>query len=268
MHIQEDLDYMFSGETMPLGHRRKIETAVKNMKSAIDTGSHEHHLPIVEQKVQNVEMKPSLLKMKEEISKLEAKLELALSRKRDMDKFVPMPEQDGPFKNQTCSVCHIWGHRADGNRDRSHCDKEPCSSWTFGGRKEKHKPEVIRAKKDIKKEIRELNLIISDMRTEINKMDVFEQRTQTSFMHIMKPRLKSLDSVKYSMSTNLLMRDLIIHSEGIVRVKFLSMTRCMTRLSCQKRWNQWLMLREKHPFKFQNASTTQKYPVRKCALTV
>ena len=29
MHIQEDLDTMFSGETMPLGHRRKIETAVK-----------------------------------------------------------------------------------------------------------------------------------------------------------------------------------------------------------------------------------------------
>jgi hypothetical protein len=24
-----------------------------------------------------------------------------------MDKFVPMPEQDGPFKNQTCSVC-LW----------------------------------------------------------------------------------------------------------------------------------------------------------------
>jgi hypothetical protein len=56
MHIQEDLD------TMPLGHRRKIETAVKNMKSAIDTGSHEHHLPIVEEKVQNVEMKSSSVK--------------------------------------------------------------------------------------------------------------------------------------------------------------------------------------------------------------
>ena len=68
---------MFFGEIMPLGHRRKIETAVKNMKSAIDTGSHEHHLPIVEGKVQNVKMKPSLLKMKEnkqeEISKLRSK---------------------------------------------------------------------------------------------------------------------------------------------------------------------------------------------------
>lgn len=87
---------MFSEETMPLGHSRKIETAVKNMKSAIDTGNHEHHLPIVEKKVQNVEMNLSLLKMKEnkqeEISKLEAKLELALSRQKDMDKFVPMPE--------------------------------------------------------------------------------------------------------------------------------------------------------------------------------
>jgi len=51
------------------------------------------------------------------------------------------------------------------------------------------------------------------MRTEIEKMDVFEQRTQTSFMHIKKPRLKSLDPVKYSMSTNLLMRDLIILKE-------------------------------------------------------
>ena len=140
MHIQEDLDTMFSGETMPLGHRRKIETAVKNMKSAIDTGSHEYHLPIGE-KVQNVEMKPSLLKMKEnkqeEISKLEAKLELVLSRQKDMGKFVPMPEQDGPFKNKTCSVCHIRGHRTDGNRDRSHCDKEPCSSWTFVGERKK-----------------------------------------------------------------------------------------------------------------------------------
>jgi hypothetical protein len=65
MHIQEDLDTMFSKEIMPLGHRRKIKTAVKNMKSAIDTGSHEHHLPIVEEKVRNVEMKSSWLKMKE-----------------------------------------------------------------------------------------------------------------------------------------------------------------------------------------------------------
>ena len=109
-----------------------------------------------------------------------------------------MPEQDGPFKIQTCSVCHIHG-----NRDRSHCDKEPCSSWTSCGRKESHKHEVARAKKDIQKEIRELNLIIGDMRTEMEKMDGFEQRTQTSFMHIMKSRLKALDTVKYSMSTNL-----------------------------------------------------------------
>jgi hypothetical protein len=123
-----------------------------------------------------------------------------------MDKFVPMPEQDGPFKNQTCSVCHIRGHRADGNRKRSHCDKEPCSSWTFCGRKEKHKPEVTRAKKDIEKEIRELNLIISDIKTEIEKMDIFE--------HIMKPRLKSLDPVKYSMSTK--PADAGHHSEGIL----------------------------------------------------
>jgi hypothetical protein len=27
MHIQEDLDTMFSKEIMPLGHRRKIKTA-------------------------------------------------------------------------------------------------------------------------------------------------------------------------------------------------------------------------------------------------
>ena len=53
------------------------------------------------------------------------------------------------------------------------------------------------------------------MRTEIEKMDVFEQRTQkTSFMHIMKPRLKSLDPVKYSMSTKL--ADAGHHSEGIL----------------------------------------------------
>lgn len=52
------------------------------------------------------------------------------------------------------------------------------------------------------------------MRTEIEKMDVFEQRTQTSFMHIMKPRLKSLDPVKYSMSTK--PADAGHHSEGIL----------------------------------------------------
>ena len=44
---------MFSGETMPLDHRKNIETADKNMKSVIDTGSHEDHLSIVE-KVKNV----------------------------------------------------------------------------------------------------------------------------------------------------------------------------------------------------------------------
>jgi predicted methyltransferase len=50
---------------------------------------------------------------------------------------------------------------------------------------------------DIQKEIRELNLIIGDMRTEMEKMDGFEQKTQTSFMHIIKFRLKALDTVKW-----------------------------------------------------------------------
>ena len=82
-------------------------------------------------------MKPSLLKMKdnkqEEISKLEAQLELALSRQKDMDKLVPMPEQDGPFKNRTCSRCQIRGHSCDANRYRSHCDKEHAPHGDFVG---------------------------------------------------------------------------------------------------------------------------------------
>jgi len=98
-------------------------------------------------------------------------------------------------------------------------------------------------------------------------MDVFEQRTQTSFMHIMKPRLKSLDPVKYSMSTNLLMWDLIILKE-FYDSQIPQHDQMYDKIELPKVLESMANVRENHPFKFQNASTTHKYPVRKCALTV
>ena len=58
------------------------------------------------------------------------------------EQYIPLPEPEGPYKLQTCSICHIRGHRASGNKDGSHCAKDQCTSWKICGRKDKHKADI------------------------------------------------------------------------------------------------------------------------------
>ncbi|CAC5407427.1 unnamed protein product [Mytilus coruscus] len=212
METKEDLLTMFPHESMPLGHRRKNEDAVKNLKTATSTKPCDNYSNNKEP-CRGDEEKGSLSKIQEKqadkLKELNDKLGKALAALKEIDKSIPLPEPEGPYKNQTCSICHVRGHRSDGNKDRSHCIKEPCTSWEYCGRRDKHKPEVSRKKRETEKEIRDLNRDITEVKSEKEQMDTFAERSQSSFMHLMKPRLKAINPMKYSLCTNLLMKDLI-----------------------------------------------------------
>ncbi|CAG2254718.1 unnamed protein product [Mytilus edulis] len=212
METKEDLLTMFPHESMPLGHRRKIEAAVKNLKTATSTKPYDNFSNNKEPCRGDEEI-GSLSKIQgkqvDKLRELNDKLGKAVAAQKEIEKFIPLPEPEGPYKTQICSICHVRGHKSDGNKDRSHCMKEPCTSWEYCGRRDKHKPEVSRMKKEMEKEIKELNRDITEVKNEKEQMDIFAERSQSSFMHLMKLRLKAINPMKYSLCTNLLMRDLI-----------------------------------------------------------
>ena len=117
MGIDTDLIQIFKARKLPLplGHRRKLEDALRNLKSAGD-----QQLP--EEKVsantsdtlkcfENIEKEKRALL----ISKLEERKELEQQRK-DLTKNVSVPHPVGSNKTATCSNCHLRGHREFGNK--------------------------------------------------------------------------------------------------------------------------------------------------------
>ena len=54
------------------------------------------------------------------------------------EQYIPLPETKGSYKLQTCSICHIRGHRSSGSKDGPQCAKDHCTSWKIRGRKDKH----------------------------------------------------------------------------------------------------------------------------------
>ena len=215
MQIEEDLNTMIPGNSIPLGHRRKIQSAIQNLKSAVTCNTNEGVESMMETKciAEKSSMRKIQEKHTEKLSSLKQKLEEALVKLKEFDQFVPLPEPEGPYKNQTCSICHVRGHRADGNKDRSYCTKEQCSSWKFCGRLDKHKTEISRSKKALELEVKQMRKDINDLEAEKQKLEAFSERSQTSFMSIMKPRLKAIDPMKYAVSSNILMRDLLALKE-------------------------------------------------------
>ncbi|CAG2230835.1 unnamed protein product [Mytilus edulis] len=193
METKEDLLTMFPHDSMPLGHRRKIEAAVKNLKTATSTKPYDNY----KEPCRGDEEKGSLSKIQgkqvDKLKELKDKLGKAVAAQKEIEKFIPLPEPEGPYKTQTCSICHVRGHKSDGNKDRSHCMKEPCTSWEYCGRRDKHKPEVSRMKKEMEKEIKELNRDITEVKNEKEQMDIFAE--------------------SIPLCTNLLMRDLITLKE-------------------------------------------------------
>ncbi|CAG2236247.1 unnamed protein product [Mytilus edulis] len=144
LETKEDLLTMFPHESMPLGHRRKIEAAVKNLKTATSTKPCDNY-SYNKEPSRGDEDKGSLPKIQEKqadkLKESNDKLGKAVAAQKEIEKFIPLPEPEGPYKTQTCSICHVRGHKSDGNKDRSHCMKEICTSWVYFGRRCKHKPE-------------------------------------------------------------------------------------------------------------------------------
>ena len=164
MNIEDDISTMFKNEDLPLGHRRKMEAAIRNLV-ACKTSQTENPKSMTEGT--NMEGFPDTQVNKGAIEKLEdqqrqklaelqSKLDAETASKKELDHYVPPPDPEGPYKSQTCSICHVRGHRSSGNKDGSQCTKNPCNSWKLCGRRDKHKSDITREKKNSEKETRSL----------------------------------------------------------------------------------------------------------------
>ena len=205
MDIETDLVQMFKdkGVALPLGHRRKLEDALRNLKSAGDQslpekGSGNDTVTGFE----NIEKgKRALL-----TSKIEERKELEV-QKRELSKDVPMPVPVGNNKASTCSNCHIRGHREFNNRNQSACSNPPCSSWLKCGIKKRHREHGLQLAA-VNGQLVKIEREILDLETQIENDNGYIEKLSASFMYNVKPRLKKLDPRKYS-DVNILTRDLI-----------------------------------------------------------
>ncbi|CAG2235007.1 unnamed protein product [Mytilus edulis] len=178
----EDLLTMFPHESMPLGHRRKIEAAVKNLKTATSTKPYDNFSNNKEPCRGNEEI-GSLSKIQgkqvDKLRELNDKLGKAVAAQKEIEKFIPLPEPEGPYKTQICSICHVRGHKSDGNKDRSHCMKEPCTSWEYCGRRDKHKPEnqqIIESERDqLRQELKNIRQQKKESASSINVQEYVHQ---------------------------------------------------------------------------------------------
>ena len=216
MDIETDLVQMFKdkGVPLPLGHRRRLEDALRNIKCAGDQSVMQPGGTIATTGCERGNTASSLNGFENIIREKEAQLaakmderkELEL-KKRELTRDIPFPPPVGNNKTSTCSNCHIRGHRQFGNKHQLPCKEPPCPSWLQSGNKKRHHEhglELVAVHTQLVKLGRE----ILDLETQIKNDNGFKEKLSASFVYEVKPRLKKLDPKKYS-DVNLLTRDLL-----------------------------------------------------------
>lgn len=217
MDIDQDLDLMFACDPLPLGHKRKIQLALRNLVSATNInsdaftnlpGTFNTNMQVVNE---TNEGKSSMDKVKEkcldDLKLKEKELKDLQNKRKSLDVIICDPEPVGPFKSTRCGNCHLRGHKADGNRGNKSCTFPACNSWKDCGQKDKH-PEHKRECKQIEKDIKHVEKEVDDIKIEMCKLSSFKEKSSTSFIAVMKDRLRETNRHKY-MNTNILMRDVI-----------------------------------------------------------
>ncbi|CAC5382573.1 unnamed protein product [Mytilus coruscus] len=112
------------------------------------------------------------------------------------------------FKEKdTCTNCHIRGHKADNNKGNNVCKNDRCSTFLNCGQKEKHK-EFREERKSLQTKIRNIRVEVESLITEQNQFSKYKVRIDASFMKVMKDRLRKIDPLKYS-KPSILMRHLM-----------------------------------------------------------
>lgn len=222
MDIDNDLDIMFANNPLPLGHKRKIQLALRNLFSVTSPDVPINNLPIAissNLKEQHGtqgnavcdDQKSSMGKIKEkyqeDLKLKEDEMKDLQIKRRSLDMTVCDPDPVGPFKNTRCGNCHLRGHKADGNRGNKSCNLPACSNWKDCGQKEKH-PEYKRECKQIEKEIKSCEKDIEEIKGEMSRLSSFQEKASTSFISVVKERLRDTNKQRY-MNTNILMRDVI-----------------------------------------------------------
>ncbi|XP_071153218.1 uncharacterized protein [Mytilus edulis] len=216
MDIESDLDLIFCEPPLPLGRKRKIQMAIRNLKAA--TAIYPESLdqpststlsskPVSDFDNNNNGMEKIRQKILCEIKEKESVRSDLMSRRRDMDILVVDPDPIGPYKTTRCGNCHLRGHKADGNRGNKPCSLSPCKDWRDCGQKDKH-PEFKKESKQIDREIKTVDKEMDELKTELARISSFEEKTTTSFISVIKERLRAIDKLKY-LNTNILMRDVI-----------------------------------------------------------
>ncbi|CAC5375266.1 unnamed protein product [Mytilus coruscus] len=127
-----------------------------------------------------------------------------ISKRRDIDILVVDPDPIGPYKSTRYGNCHLRGHKAIGNRGNKPCSLSPCRDWRDCVQKDKH-ADYKKESKQIDRDIKSVDKDIEDLKTELLS---FEEKITTSFISVVKERLRATIKLKY-LNTNFLMRDVI-----------------------------------------------------------
>ena len=201
MDIERDLTDMFreKGVPLPLGHRRKLEEALRNLRTAGQQQKDTTENNGI--KFENIEKRHNV-----DLKELYSKRQSLEVRKKELQIDVPLPPPVGAYKTITCSNCHIRGHRECGNRGNSNCQQEPCQSWINCGLKKRHK-EHGQEMSLVNSNLAKLEKEITEKETQKQNDQSFQEKLTASFMYIMKYRLKRTDPVMYR-DVNKLTRDL------------------------------------------------------------
>ena len=134
MEIDQDLDTIFSESPLPLGHKRKIQMAVKNLNSATRSQDSEISATVSGPHVTSydntvLEKSDNMSRIKDKIlNDIKLKEHKKVSKKRALEVTVSDPDPVGPFKNTRCGNCHMRVHKADGNKGNKSCSLPPCDN--------------------------------------------------------------------------------------------------------------------------------------------
>ncbi|CAG2212602.1 unnamed protein product [Mytilus edulis] len=207
MNIEVDLDYMFETNPLPLGHKRKLQYALKNLESVTCAEKNEVYIAPPESSCTEKNMDKIKEKLESNLQLKEKEKQDYVHKRRQMDLIISDPDPIGPLKSTRCGNCHMRGHKADGNRGNKPCTLPPCNSWKDCGQKDKHTDYKVQCKQ-FDKDIKNADKEIEEMSGEIARLTSFQEKANSSFIGVIKERLRQTNKKKY-INSNVLMRDVI-----------------------------------------------------------
>ena len=93
-------------------------------------------------------------------------------------------------RGKVCAVCHSSGHNS------AKCTQMPCNDVNVCKIKEKH-PELLAEVRTFQRELKELEQKYAKAKSYHEVFNASRQRAKSSFLAIMRPRLRKQNAAKY-----------------------------------------------------------------------